>query len=70
MDDGRDSLVVPIRLMGHVPGPLNITWVRKVHRRDRAVELLFGPAQAAAEIARRLARAAPVSPDEIPPKAD
>lgn len=67
-DDGRESLAVPIRLAGHVPGTLNITWARKVHKRERAVELLFAPAQAAAaEIARRLARSAAVSPQSVSP---
>lgn len=65
VDDGRDSIAVPIRLAGHVPGTLNITWVRKVHRRDTAIALLVAPAlRAADEIAQRLARL-PVSPSEI-----
>jgi IclR family transcriptional regulator, mhp operon transcriptional activator len=68
-DDGRESLGVPIRLGNHVPGTLNITWTRRVLRRDQAVALLVPPAlQAAQEIARQLGRA--VSPDEIPPAAD
>lgn len=71
VDDGRDSLAVAIRLPGHVPGTLNITWSRKVLKRPRAVALLAGPALgAAAEIAVRFARAAPVSSSEIPPAAD
>jgi IclR family transcriptional regulator, mhp operon transcriptional activator len=70
VDDGRESIAVAIRLpgdvLGPVPGTLNITWSRKVHRRDRAVALLAAPAlRAAAEIAARLARL-PVSPGEIP----
>jgi IclR family transcriptional regulator, mhp operon transcriptional activator len=65
-DDGRDSLGVPIRLGNHVPGTLNITWTRRVMRRDRAVALLSGPALKAAEaIAQRLMRPAPISPSEI-----
>jgi IclR family mhp operon transcriptional activator len=66
VDDGRDSLAVAIRLPGHVPGTLNITWQRKVHRRERAIALLAGPAlRAAAEIAARVLRATPVSSSEI-----
>ncbi len=34
-DDGLNSLGVPIRLANHVPGTLNITWTRRVLRRDR-----------------------------------
>lgn len=69
-DDGRDSLGVPIRLGNHVPGTLNITWTRRVMKRDRAIELLAPPAQRAAEeIARRLIRPA-VSHSEISSKAD
>ena len=64
-DDGRDSLGLPIRLGNHVPGTLNITWTRRVMKRDRAVQLLVPPAQrAAAEIAHRLMRPS-VSPGEI-----
>lgn len=66
VDDGRDSIAVAIRLPGHVPGTLNITWARKVHKRDRAIELLAGPAQRAAdEIAARFARSTNVSSSEI-----
>lgn len=55
VDDGRDSLGVPIRLGHHVPGTLNITWTRKVMKRDRAVALLVPKAlRAAEEIARRM----------------
>lgn len=69
-DDGRDSLGVPIRLGHHVPGTLNITWTRRVMKRDRAVKLLAPAALRAAEdIARRLMRSA-VSQGEIPPKAN
>lgn len=69
-DDGRDSLGVPIRLGRHVPGTLNITWTRRVMKRDRAVKLLAPAALRAAEdIARRLMRSA-VSQGEIPPKAN
>lgn len=54
-DDGRESLGVPIRLGNHLPGTLNITWTRRVLRRDKAVALLVPPAlRAAGEIARRL----------------
>ena len=54
-DDGRDSLGVPILLGNHVPGTLNITWTRRVMKRDRAIQLLGPPARRAAdEIARRL----------------
>jgi IclR family transcriptional regulator, mhp operon transcriptional activator len=71
MDDGRDSIAVAIRLPGHVPGTLNITWSRKVHKRDRAIEVLAGPAlRAAADIAARFVRAGPVSSGEIPTIAD
>lgn len=65
-DDGRESLGVPIRLGNHVPGTLNITWTRRVLRRDKAVALLVAPAlRAAEEIAMRLSRAAGVSQGEI-----
>ena len=64
VDDGRESLGVPIRLGNHVPGTLNITWTRRVLRRDQAVGLLAPPAlRAAEEIARRMGRI--VSPGEI-----
>lgn len=67
VDDGRDSLGVAVRLPGHVPGTLNITWTRKVHKRGAAVALLAGPVlQAAEDIAARLARATPVSSSEMP----
>ena len=67
IDDGRESLAVAIRLPGHVPGTLNITWTRKVHKRDVAIQLFAGPAQRAAdEIAARTLRATPVSSSEIP----
>ena len=69
-DDGRDSLGVPIRLGHHLPGTLNITWTRRVMKRDRAIRLLVPPAlRAAEEIARRL-MARGVSQGEIPAKAD
>ena len=71
VDDGRDSIAVAIRLPGHVPGTLNITWSRKVHKRDHAVNLLAGPAlRAAEEIAAIYARSAKVSSGEIPRSAD
>lgn len=71
VDDGRDSLGVAIRLPGHVPGTLNITWARKVLKRDRAIALFTGPAKGAAdEIALNFARSAPVSSSEIPRSAD
>ena len=70
VDDGRESLAVPIRLGAHVPGTLNITWVRRVLGRDKAVALLYPPARAAAEaIAARLLRSGQVSPGETPIKA-
>jgi IclR family mhp operon transcriptional activator len=69
-DDGRDSLGVPIRLGHHVPGTLNITWTRRVMKRDRAIECLVPPAlRAAEEIARRLMLSS-VSQGEIPSKAN
>ena len=69
-DDGRDSLGVPIRLGHHVPGTLNITWTRRVLKRERAIQLLAPPAlRAADEIARRLMRSS-VSQGEITAKAD
>ena len=71
VDDGRDSLGMAIRLPGHVPGTLNITWARKVLKRDRAIALFTGPAKGAAdEIALNFARSAPVSSSEIPRSAD
>lgn len=69
-DDGRDSLGVPIRLGHHLPGTLNITWTRRVMKRDRAIRLLVPPAlRAAEEIARRL-MVRGVSQGEIVAKAD
>ena len=54
-DDGRESLGVPVRLGAHVAGTINITWTRRVLRRDRAVALLAPAAlRAAGEIARRM----------------
>jgi IclR family transcriptional regulator, mhp operon transcriptional activator len=71
IDDGRDSIAVPIRLPGHVPGTLNITWSRKVHKRSHAIELLAGPAlQAAEEIAHKFARSDKISSSEIQSSAD
>jgi IclR family mhp operon transcriptional activator len=49
VDDGRDSLGVAIRLGGHVPGTLNITWSRRALKRAQAIERLAGPAVEAAE---------------------
>jgi IclR family mhp operon transcriptional activator len=67
-DDGRDSLGVPIRLGNHVPGTLNITWTRRVLKRDRAVALLAPPAmRAAAQIAAQMMRST-VSHSEIAAK--
>jgi hypothetical protein len=61
---------VPIRLGHHVPGTLNITWTRRVMKRDRAIERLAPPAlRAAEEIARRLMLSS-VSQGEIPSKAN
>jgi IclR family mhp operon transcriptional activator len=69
-DNGRDSLGVPIRLGHHVPGTMNITWTRRVMKRDRAIQLLAPPALCAAdEIARRLMRSS-VSQGEITARAD
>jgi IclR family mhp operon transcriptional activator len=69
-DNGRDSLGVPIRLGHHVPGTMNITWTRRVMKRDRAIQLLAPPAlRAADEIARRLMRFS-VSQGEITARAD
>lgn len=65
VDDGRESLGVPIRLGNHVPGTLNITWTRRVLRREKAIALLVPAAlQAAEEISRRLMRSAGVSQGE------
>lgn len=67
VDDGRDSLGLPIRLGGHVPGAINITWSRRALTHDRALALLLAPARrAAAEIAERLAGSPTVSPGEMP----
>ncbi|MCC0078993.1 MAG: helix-turn-helix domain-containing protein [Rhodobacter sp.] len=49
VDDGRESLAVPIRLGTHVPGTLNITWTRRVHSRDKGAALFAGPVLEAAE---------------------
>jgi IclR family transcriptional regulator, mhp operon transcriptional activator len=66
-DDGRESLGVPIRLGHHVAGTLNITWTRRVLRKDRAVALLAPPAiRAAADISARLTRTTAVSSSETP----
>jgi IclR family transcriptional regulator, mhp operon transcriptional activator len=71
IDDGRDSIAVPIRLPGHVPGTLNITWSRKVHKRSHAIALLAGPAlRAAEEIAHKFARSDKISSSEIQSSAD
>ena len=54
-DDGRDSLGVAIVLDNHVPGAINITWSRRVFKRDKAVAQFADAArEAAAEIAARL----------------
>ena len=69
-DDGRDSLGVPIRLGHHVPGTLNITWTRRVLKREKAIALLAPKALAsAAEISRRLI-SAQISQGEITPPPD
>ena len=66
VDDGRESLGVPIRLGNHVPGTLNITWTRRVLRRDRAVALLVPSAlRAAGVIAERMLLQGGVSHGEI-----
>lgn len=55
VDDGRESLAVPIRLGAHVPGTLNITWTRRVLAREAGARLLAGPvAEAAKQVAARL----------------
>jgi len=55
IDDGRESLAVPIRAGDHVLGTLNITWARRVHGRERGAALFAGPvAEAAAEVGARL----------------
>jgi len=55
-DDERDSLGVPIRLGGHVPGTINVTWPMRALKRAEAVARLAPPAlKAAEEIARGLA---------------
>ena len=57
VDDGRESLAVPIRLGEHVPGTLNITWSRRVHGRESGAALFSGPVRDAAEaVADRLSR--------------
>lgn len=67
VDDGRESLGLPIRLGAHVPGAINTTWSRRALGRDQALALLLAPARrAAAEIADRLARAPVVSSGETP----
>lgn len=65
VDDGRESLGLPIRLGTHVPGAINITWSRRALGREQALALLLAPARrAAAEIADRLVGAPGVSPGE------
>lgn len=49
VDDGRDSLGVAIRLGNHVPGTINITWARRVFRREQAVARFLPHVQAAAD---------------------
>ncbi|MGH1368159.1 MAG: helix-turn-helix domain-containing protein [Maritimibacter sp.] len=57
IDDGRDSLAVPIKLGQHVPGTINITWAKRAFGREKAVALLANPAlRAAAEIEVRMSR--------------
>ncbi len=55
VDDGRQSLAVPIRLGAHVPGTLNITWTRRAMRESAAIAR-FAPLamRAAAEIGLRM----------------
>ncbi|CUH75891.1 IclR family transcriptional regulator, mhp operon transcriptional activator [Tropicibacter naphthalenivorans] len=55
VDDARDSLAVPIRLAEHVPAALNVTWSRKVFRRDLARAQFASAVQdAAADIAQAM----------------
>jgi IclR family transcriptional regulator, mhp operon transcriptional activator len=69
-DDGRESLGVPIRVGNHVAGTLNITWTRRVMKRDQGVALLVPPAlDAAARISARMMGQG-VSQGEIPPAGD
>lgn len=57
IDDGRESLAVPIRVGDHVPGTINITWAQRVFKRDAAIARFFAPAaQAAESIANALSR--------------
>ncbi len=66
IDDGRESIGVPIRIGAHVPGAINITWSRRALRRDEALARLVPPAlRAADEIAARLAQMPRVSSGEI-----
>lgn len=55
VDDGRESLGVPIRLGTHVPGAINITWSRRAFGRAEGARRLAEAAhEAAAEISARL----------------
>lgn len=55
-DDHRDSLGVAIRVGGHVPGTINVTWSRRVFTSTEAIAAFAGPVQDAAdEIARKIA---------------
>ena len=57
IDDGRESLAVPIRLGNHVPGTLNITWSRRVHGREAGASRFAATVQeAAATVAEGLAQ--------------
>lgn len=65
-DDGRESVGVPIRLGHHVPGTLNITWTRRVLKRERAIALLVPPLlRAAEEVEKRMMKNTGVSHSEI-----
>lgn len=56
VDDGRESLALPIRLGAHVPATLNITWTRRVLGREAGARQLADAVRKAAEaVAARLA---------------
>ena len=38
VDDGRDSIAMPIVIGSHVPGVINLTWTKKVLSRQEVVE--------------------------------
>ncbi|MAS05445.1 MAG: transcriptional regulator [Ahrensia sp.] len=57
VDDGRDSIGVPIRVGRHVPGAINVTWAKRVMGQRKAAELLADRVQQAAkDIGDQLAR--------------